>query len=390
MFKALHRIKDDNKGFTITELLVTVAIMALVAGLLCQLMGSIWIKYRMVENLYIIQTEVQAIARAFQTDSQRGSLATATNVDLFYEDPAAVETNKNFQSCSGLGTFTEDEAGNLTFNNKTDNTYNYLFVYKNYFYVLDYDSNIAHRFKYTDEAKINIKYEVSVDAFAKDVNNKEGSASYYGNGHRYLADGITITIESAPEYQFHYALNTSFSLKNAITGGNEVNMNNSADYALTNEHVAGYTHGILPASYNNGTPEGQYPNISDQNGKNYVAESGKTYLDLNKPANLIRYISVEKFNQSTPTGEDGGMSIGTGCGISILMMDNKLGEGVKTTLRGFRDNVLKGNAVGEMIIDKYYNSWSPVIIEISSKSPAAKKVLTDVIIGTAYVIEMAK
>lgn len=389
MFKAFHKIKDDRRGFTIVELMVTVVIMALVAGLICQLLGSIWKKYRMVEELYIIQTEVQAVVRAFQADASTGSLATATNVDLFYEDLDALETNKSFASCTELGTFQENEDGSLYFPKRAETTdeanankiYTYLFVYKNYFYVLNGGSDTARRFKFTDEAKINIKYEVAVDAFAK-VDNVEGPTRSDGSGHTYLPGGITITVESAPEYDFHYELHTSFSLKNTLDENkNQLNMNNKNAYALTSEYVAGYTNGILP----------NYPNVTDSTNLDnpYVAELGKSYSHLQENATVIKYISLYDFNYGAPTGGNGGMTVGSSCGVSFLMADSQIGEGVKNTLRSFRDNVLKGNALGEMIIDKYYNSWSPAVIEITSKNPVVKKILTEAVVGTAYLLETA-
>lgn len=390
MYRTFLRIKNDKHGFTISELLVTVVIMALCAALLCQLMGSIWKKYRMVENLYIVQTEVQAIMNAFQADASTGSLSTATNVDLFYEDLEALEENKTFVSCPQLGTFTENTTdGSLYFPTRDSASadfdeanwiYTYLFVYNDYFYVLNGKQDTAYRFKYTDEAMVNIKYEVSVDAFYKDDTNHESSTRSDGSDHLYLPGGVTITVESGPDYDFHYELHTSFSLKNTLTSNDEVNMNNRDSYGLTNAYVAGYTNGKLA----------NFPNITNANGEKYVAQSGVTYGHLQDEATVIKYISVYNFNDGNFTGNDGGMGVGAGCGISILMVGNNVGEGVKTTLRGFRDNVLKGNAFGEMIIDKYYNNWSPAIIDITSKSPVAKKVLTDIIVDTAYLIEMAK
>lgn len=389
MFRAIDKIKSDKRGFTVVELMVTVVIMALVAGLICQLMGSIWKKYRMVENLYIIQSEVQAVVRAFQADASTGSLATATNVDMFYEDLDALEANKSFASCKELGTFQENADGSLYFPKRAETTdealanktYTYLFVYKNYFYVLNGGSDTAYRFKFTDEAKINIKYEVAVDAFQK-IDNVEGPTRSDGSGHTYLPSGITVTVESAPEYDFHYELHTSFSLKNTMDSGkNQLNMNNSSVYALTSEHVAGYTNGVLP----------NFPNVTNSNNLDnpYVAELGKSYSHLQDAATVIKYISLYNFNYGSPTGNDGGMTVGTNCGVSFLMAGSQIGEGVKNTLRSFRDNVLRGNALGEIIIDKYYNSWSPAIIEITSKNDTVRKVLTEAVVGTAYLIEMA-
>ena len=390
MYKIFGKMRSDKHGFTIVELMVVLALMGLVAALIGQLFSSIWKKYRMVEQLYIIQSEVQAIMSAFQADAGSGSLATATNVDLFYEDQEALKTDKTFTSCAELGTFQENDDGSLFFPKRAENTseamdnkvYTYLFVYNDYFYVLNGGTDTAYRFKFTDEAKISIKYEVSVDAFKKNDNNEEGDTRSDGSGHKYLPGGITVTVESAPEYDFHYELHTSFSLKNTLDDKDELNMNNGRIYGLTNEYVAGYTNGELP----------NFPNVTDTTGGKgiYVGESGKTYPYLQEAATVIKYISLYDFNYSAPTGGNGSMNVGAGCGISFLMVGSSVGEGVKNTLRSFRDNVLRDNALGEIIIDKYYNLWSPVIIEMANESPALKKVLIYAVESIAYLMEMVK
>ena len=193
MFKVIGKMKSDKRGFTLVELLVVLALMGLAAGLIGQLIGSIWSRYRMVEQLYIIQTEVQAIMSAFQADASTGSLATATNVDLLYSNPEETNTNKSFTACPELGTFTENpDDGSLTFSGRADGadkTYTYLFVYNGYFYVLNGGQETARRFKFTDEAKVDINYEVSIDAFEKDTNNVEKETST--EPHKYLPSGVT-------------------------------------------------------------------------------------------------------------------------------------------------------------------------------------------------------
>lgn len=383
MFKIFGKMKSDKRGFTLVELMIVLALMGLVGMLIGQLMGSIWKKYRLVEERYIVQSEVQAIMGAFQADASTGSLATATNVDLFYADPELVKTNKSFAACPELGTFRENDDGSLFFPSRAEDTtekiYTYLFVYNDYFYVLNGGTDTAYRFKFSDEAKVNINYEVSVDAFEKDENNVEKETST--EPHNYLPRGVTITVKNAPDAGFNYVLHTSFSLKNTEDTNSELNMNNKTTYALTNSYVAGYTKGELP----------NFPNVTDTTGGKgvYVGESGSTYPYLQEAASIIKYISLYNYNFGSPTGSSGEMNVGTDCSISFLMAGNRIGEGVKSTLRSFRDGVLRDNSLGEMIIEKYY-SWSPAIIEKTNESPALKKALTYAVEGTAYLIEMAK
>ncbi len=402
-FKAIGKMKSDNRGFTLTELMITIVIMALVAGTIALVAGNIWKRYRLVENRYIVQTEVKAIADAFTADASNGSLATSTNVDLLYEDLGALKTNKQFTSCPELGTFTENEETHvLTFGkraksyiaqleNKVNNggvltadeklylngvKYTYLFVYDNHFYVLNGNKDTAYRFYYTDEVAVNINYSVSVDAFQQVLDSTSGKyvesdARSNNQPHKYI-NAVTVSIASDPSvYQFTYELLTSFSLKN-ISGENLVNMNNADGVKLTNQYIAGYTAGDIS----------EYPS-----GNKLV--TGASDATLQRNATVIKYIALSEFNSSSATGNNGTANVGFNCSTTFLMMGSKVGEGVLNTLRDFRDNTLRGNALGELIIEKYY-AWSPDIIGFLSNHKIIRDIAAQAVKDTAYIIEMSK
>ena len=135
MFKLINKTKHDRRGFTLAELIVTIAVMALVMGLVAQLFGTIYKRYDMVEKQFKLQAQVEYVVAQFQENATKTSLSTATKVDIFYEDPATVEANKILASCPELGTFTENDDGTITFQKPT-NQYTYYFTYKGYFYGL--------------------------------------------------------------------------------------------------------------------------------------------------------------------------------------------------------------------------------------------------------------
>lgn len=402
-FKAIGKMKSDRRGFTLTELMVTIVIMALIAGTIALIAGNIWKRYRLVENRYIVQTEVKAIADAFTADASTGSLATSTNVDLMYEDLDAVKTNKQFASCPELGNFTEDEdSHSLTFpkraksyiaqlESKVNNggtlteteklyyngvKYTYLFVYDSHFYVLNGNKDTAYRFYYTDEVAVNIKYSVSVDAFQQVLDSTSGKyveSDVRSNNlpHKYI-NAVTVSIASDPSvYQFTYELLTSFSLKN-ISGENLVNMNNADGVKLTNQYIAGYTSGKIS----------EYPS-----GSKLIDEASDETLQ--RDATIIKYIALSEFNSSSATGNNGSANVGFNCSTSFLMMGSKVGEGVLNTLRDFRDNTLRGNALGELVIEKYY-AWSPTLISIFNEHKLIRDISARLVTDTAYLIEMTK
>ena len=402
-FKAIGKMKSDRRGFTLTELMVTIVIMALVAGTIALIAGNIWKRYRLVENRFIVQTEVKAIADAFTADASTGSLATSTNVDLLYEELDAVKTNKQFASCPELGTFEENEETHaLTFEKRAKSyiaqletkansgaalsadekmylngyKYTYLFIYDDHFYVLNGNKDVAYRFCYTDEIEVDIKYKVSVDAFKQVLDSASGKYVESDTRtdlrpHSYI-NAVTVSIGSNPEqYDFRYELMTSFSLKN-INGNNYVNMNSPDGTKLTSAYVAGYTDGEVS----------NYPSGNR-------LETGVTYSYLQSDATVIKYIALSEFNSSNATGNSGTSGVGFNCSTSFLMMGSKVGEGVLNTLRDFRDNTLRGNALGELVIEKYY-AWSPDIIGFLSNHRIIRDIAAQAVKDTAYIIEMSK
>lgn len=379
MFKTIRKMQQDNKGFTLVELMVVCVVLALVLSLTCQLSFTMYKKYKLVEDRYIMQTEVEYIVHSFQKDASSGSLFTATNADLFYENMDTAATNKTFVTCPELGAFTEDETTHtLTFAN-ISTTYTYLFVYNHYFYVLNSKTDKAYRFCLSDEIPINIEFSVALDAFAIDPStNKEAETAVDSHGndaeHKYLPTGLTVKVENSDKnLAGTYTLNTSFALDNMVTTGFEINMNSTEGNYLTNQYVAGWSNGELE----------NYPDDD-------VKKDGVSYDDIDKPATIVRYISLVDFLDGTFTGNDPSSSdTSFNCSTRWLMMDSAVGSGVIDTLHSFRDDVLKGTVVGDEIIKLYYD-WSPQIIQTASESPTLKKALQKAVTDVAYIIEMTK
>lgn len=393
MFKLLNKTKHDKRGFTIVELLVAMTITLLVLSLTGQLWATIYKRYDMVEKQFKLQAQVEYISAQFQNDGTKTSLSTATKVDLFYEDPATVEANKTLASCPELGTFTENEDGTLTFQNNTSQ-YSYYFTYNGYFYSLapnhgtneDGSANFtpnktAYKFYYQFDKplKVNVKFSVGVDAFQWDTTeNKETENPTNADGsaavHKYLDNGITVTVSSDREYlPAKYDLNTSFSFDNMTTNGQYINCNSESGYYLTSEYSAGWDQGTNAEGY----PTNRL-------------ESGKTYPNVSKSANIVRFISYNDMLAGALGTGNGQTETAFTCGTRWLMAGTDMERPVVNTLREFRDNTLKGTYLGDIIIDKYYNEWSPAIIELGSKSETVKKIGRAVVTDTAILIAMIK
>lgn len=393
MFKLINKTKHDRRGFTLAELIVAIAVMALVMGLVAQLFGTIYKRYDMVEKQFKLQAQVEYVVAQFQENATKTSLSTATKVDIFYEDPATVEANQILASCPELGTFTENADGTITFQKPT-NQYTYYFTYKGYFYglapihLIDEDNkvtiksnNIAYKFYYQfdNPLKLDVKFSVGVDAFQWDTTeNKEmeNPTDASGNAlkHKYLDSGISVAVKSNREYlPAKYDLNSSFSFDNMKTNGQLVNCNNESGYYFTSEYTAGW---------DSGTDTEGYPSNRQ--------ESGKTYPNSKRSGNVIRFISYNDSIGGALDADTGDTETAFTCGTRWLMAGTDMEGGVVKTLRDFRDNTLKGTYLGDIIIDKYYNEWSPAIIKIGSKNETLKNIGRTVVTDMAIFIAMTK
>lgn len=393
MFKLINKTKHDRRGFTLAELIVAIAVMALVMGLVAQLFGTIYKRYDMVEKQFKLQAQVEYVVAQFQENATKTSLSTATKVDIFYEDPATVEANQILASCPELGTFTKNADGTITFQKPT-NQYTYYFTYKGYFYglapihLIDEDNkvtiksnNIAYKFYYQfdNPLKLDVKFSVGVDAFQWDTTeNKEmeNPTDALGNAlkHKYLDSGISVAVKSNREYlPAKYDLNSSFSFDNMKTNGQLVNCNNESGYYFTSEYTAGW---------DSGTDTEGYPSNRQ--------ESGKTYPNSKRSGNVIRFISYNDSIGGALDADTGDTETAFTCGTRWLMAGTDMESGVVKTLRDFRDNTLKGTYLGDIIIDKYYNEWSPAIIKIGSRNETLKNIGRTVVTDMAIFIAMTK
>lgn len=414
MFKIMNRLRN-RKGFTVVELMVTLVLLGLVVTLSWQLFSSIFDKYELVEQRYIIQTEVQNIVSSFQNDAYNYSLYTATTVDMFYENPETVEANKRLESCPELGAFTEDETTHsLTFNNRSADamSYTYLFCFNGYLYILNSGTKEAVRYFFTDQVPIDIKFTIGTRANAMDGTGKEGDGTKYerdsagnlvpvtnadGSAQKsdpvFLNKGVTVTVtgyytddNGEKDESMYYKLNTSFAFSN-INGS--INMNSPNGNYLTNKLVAGW---CVEDDAGNALSDSVlktckgYPSIDACEGKTY-----SDYQNINKSGNIIRYISMYDFlngNLNTSGGASDS-TVSFNCATRWLMADSDVGAGVVDSLRDFRDEVLSGSKIGDCLIEKYYE-YSPDIIEFAQQSPVLKKILQSAVTDFACTFEILK
>ena len=226
---------------------------------------------------------------------------------------------------------------------------------------------------------LDVKFSVGVDAFQWDTSDNkelENPTDASGNAlkHKYLDSGISVAVKSNREYlPAKYDLNSSFSFDNMKTNGQLVNCNNESGYYFTSEYTAGW---------DSGTDTEGYPSNRQ--------ESGKTYPNSKRSGNVIRFISYNDSIGGALDADTGDTETAFTCGTRWLMAGTDMESGVVKTLRDFRDNTLKGTYLGDIIIDKYYNEWSPAIIKIGSKNETLKNIGRTVVTDMAIFIAMTK
>lgn len=509
MFKAIGKLRSDKRGITLTELLVVIALLAVVFPLLFQAFTSIVKNFRIAEDRFIIQSEVKYVMDLFELSSNKESISSAYHMDLFYDETFDALTpnsdgfnegtlqlmeqdaNGNWKykrdvipaapSIANLGNITleiddSDTNGNekltaIKFANP-DPKYTYLFGVGGYLYVLNAGSTEAKRAKNADagydqlQTPITLSFEVSTSVNKLEEEGgkyKEKAADedqYYTNGIHVVVSGdfnrITDKDNNPIKYhdlsnKFKYSLDASFALRNFTKDDASLNEKDDGTYDITNEYVAGYSNksvnkvsstnasltdaeieSMAKAAAENAQNEGgdydktykttrrnlvisrasairekelmesdeatnRYVMVQDTNAAGEPLYDGngnpvmvKSYYHTH-PANVMRYMSETAFY--TNAGGEGDVTVPQNnmlyrCAARGAMDGSMFEEPVIDTLHNFRDDVLKGTAVGDWFIDQYYNVISPALVQLEAKSDLFRYAVRAVLIPTAKVLSL--
>lgn len=505
MFKVMGKLRSDKRGITLVELLVVIALLALVFPLLFQAFASIVKNFRIAEDRFIIQSEVQYVMNLFELSSNKESISSAYHMDLFYDEtfdsltPGSEtfnegslqlmeqDDNGNWKyirdvipaapSVANLGTITldiddSDGVERLTaiqFAN-ADPKYTYLFGVGGYLYVLNAGSTVATRAKNADagydqlQTPITLSFEVSTsvneleEIGGKYKEKAVDAKQYYTNGIHVVVSGDFSRITDKDKNpiknhtlsnKFKYSLDASFALRNFAKDNASLNEKDDGSFDITNEYVAGYSNkhvnAVSSANANLTDAEieemardaalaaqangGDYSEVfkttkqnlvlsrasatrekelqeSDEAANRYVMvqdtdASGEPRYDGDgnpvmvksyyhtHAANVMRYMSETAFY--TNGGADADLNVPQNnmlykCAARGAMDGSMFEEPVIDTLHNFRDDVLKGTAVGDWFIDKYYNVISPAVVQLETKSELFRYAVRAVLIPTAKVL----
>ena len=356
MLAKLKNKLKSKQGITLVELLVTIALMAMVTGLTIQLAHSFLQSYSIVQARWRTQNAAQQVMQFFRLQNE--SLSNSASISLFYtetEQPVAdYEDPTDMQGVPSTG----------------NDTYAYIYSQPasdpelgDVIYVLERGEgktpvNLTE-YLIDEEVPLDIKFSVSVvpqEVFRGEATtDAEGNTtvpySYGGGEDAYLPTTVDVTISTPESIGGNYTLTTSFTMNNMM-------QNQRVNYeGGTPCRVA--ASGIGIAGWDD--PDLECP------------VSTSLYPYATKSANILRYVSAQSFLESQNTnGADLNVQGAGLCFSNLVMADSPIGWQVKGALRDFRDNVLAKTDLGNQIIDKYYNEWSPALVAAAEENPAVK------------------
>lgn len=356
MLAKLKNKLKSKQGITLVELLVTIALMAMVTGLTIQLAHSFLQSYNIVQARWRTQNAAQQVMQFFRLQNE--SLSNSASISLFYtetEQPVAdYEDPTDMQGVPSTG----------------NDTYAYIYSQPasdpelgDVIYVLERGEgktpvNLTE-YLLDEEVPLDIKFSVSVvpqevyrgEATTDAEGNTTVPYSYGGGEDAYLPTTVDVTISTPESIGGNYTLTTSFTMNNMM-------QNQRVNYeGGTPCRVA--ASGIGIAGWDD--PDLECP------------VSTSLYPYATKSANILRYVSAQSFLESQNTnGADLNVQGAGLCFSNLVMADSPIGWQVKGALRDFRDNVLAKTDLGNQIIDKYYNEWSPALVAAAEENPAVK------------------
>lgn len=387
MFKYLCK---NKKGISLAELLVAITIVGFVFSIASQLLVNFTNTYKLASRRWEIQSAVHLACNKFE--KSRDSIVNAHKADLIYD--TAIDK----------GVIYNTETHTITWNQvskvipaegtaDSDNVYTYIFSAPakdqngkelgSFLFIRDFDAANSTLFLNNEgmgEVPVDISFRVATSPDLLDSNTKKPVDEQQ---YRYLTSTVEIDFKPGLEGIANYEVVTQFTIYN-FNGRSMTMQGSSPVYEqkwLGNAYPAGWSKGDDVIGKPN--PVAQY--VAETNPVKYGTVDCSEYIS--EDANVMRFISERAVDsKGDVTDLTAGMDMAS-CLTKFLFIDGTK-DGARTVgaLRDFRDNVLKGTAVGDYIIDRYYNSWSPALIEVCKEHPTAGKAIKAVLEPIAKVL----
>lgn len=387
MFKYLCK---NKKGISLMEMIIAVTLVGFIIPLAGQLLSNFTKLFNTASRRWEIQSAVHLACNKFEKN--RDSITNAQRADLLYDKALekGVTYNKKTKTVIWNEASKVMPAEGIKDN---DNVYTYIFSVPAYdsetndylgkfLFIRDFDATNSVLFLENEgmgDVPVDISFRVATSPDALQRNSETNSYDVREDqNNRYLTSTVEIDFKSGVEDITNYEVITQFTLYNFT--GRSMTMDGS--YPVLEQ---AWLDNVYPAGWSaddsvTGRPEGAFPYITKRNPTQYSATPYDCSEYIKKDANMMRFISERAADSKGDASELTASVDMASCLTNLLFIDGtKEGAGTVGALRDFRDNVLKGNPVGDFIIDKYYNSWSPSLMTVCKENPAAGKVIKAVL-----------
>lgn len=382
------------------ELIIAVTLVGFIIPLAGQLLYDFTQVFNMASRRWEIQSAVHLACNKFEKN--RDSIVNAHRADLLYDK--ALEQGVVYDQETKTITWKQASAVMPTEGLRdTNNVYTYIFSVPAYdsktndylgkfLFIRDFDAERSTLFLENEgmgDVPVNISFRVATSPDALKKNNETNEYELKEDQtNRYLTSTVEIDFTSGVEDVTNYEVITQFTLYNF--SGRSMTMEGS--YPVLEQ---AWLNTVYPAGWSAddevvGRPGGAVPYITSRNPTKYSATPFDCSEYIKGDANMMRFISERAVDSKGDVSELTASVDMASCLTQLLFIDGTR-EGARTVgaLREFRDNCLKGTAVGDFIIDKYYNSWSPALVEVCKENPTAGKVIKAVLKPVSKVLGMA-
>lgn len=379
MREKIEKLKQKQGGFTLVELMVTIIILGLVLLITVQLSNSFFHRYRMIEARWKAQNAALHVMQYFELRSE--ALNNSATISLFRTEqdqppvkPAKHDPKLPLSVMQGV-----PDEGN--------DTYAYIYAQSpnpgdpnqgKLIYVLERGAGqkpvSLTQYLMKEDIPLDISFHISTAPVAvqKEGTDTRPSYVYDGGEDTYLRATVDVLITTPQSIGGNYQLKTSFTMNN-MAKNQMANFEGDGDITPTagDIGIAGWTNQKL-------------------NDKGLCPVDANIYPSAQQPANILRYVSTKSFLESQNVNGAGVDLQGAGlCFGKLSMRGSKFEAQAVGALHDFRDNVLAKTELGNQIIDAYYNTWSPALVNMAAEHPALLKVGKCVLLPVSFVAMLA-
>lgn len=370
MFKLFYK---NKKGFSLHELIIAAAIVGLVVGLAGTVLYLFQNQHTASAMRWRVQNAVQLASTKFETNTDL--IVNSKMLDVFYDSTVENgilydEATNTFQWKDGKTPYVVPDEG------EKDEDFSYIYStpaydkndptrYLGYFLFIKNFGETESTLFLDNEGFGSVPVQVELSIATDELEHETGDPSYQSNG-------VKIVMKSGNEDIVSYEVETIYVLQN-FSSNKQVNYNNG-QLIIEYDWVDGSTAKAYPCGWCNNDVNTKlnrkdfgYPRVTQST---IVRPDNTEYTyyfndyQLQHSGNVLRFLSPLS-DMKVEDGEGQGTTSHKASCISTWLFEDGtlMGERVLDNLRNFRDNVLRGTAIGDWFINFYYYELSPFMIE---------------------------